>query len=183
MRLLTDALALQGRPQRVECEVHARFHGALGNGEDLGDLAELEALVLLQEDDLPLLGGERDPAARRLAACTAGGRTPALGAVSRRPAVCVVMASRGYPGKYASGVRINGLQNGYPANLYVFHSGTRREGNNWLTTGGRVLCAMGIDNDLKTALDRAYGLVGRIRFDGAFYRKDIGAHALQNDGK
>ncbi len=98
-------------------------------------------------------------------------------------AACVVMASKGYPGKYATGQRITGLQNGYPANMHVFHAGTRREGNNWTTTGGRVLAAMASEQDLKTALDKAYGLVGRIRFDGAFFRKDIGAKALSNNGK
>jgi phosphoribosylamine--glycine ligase len=97
-------------------------------------------------------------------------------------AACVVMASKGYPGKYTMGQRINGLQNGWPSNMYVFHSGTRHEGNNWFTAGGRVLCAMATDNDLKSALDRAYNLVGKIRFDGASYRKDIGARALKNDG-
>jgi phosphoribosylamine--glycine ligase len=97
-------------------------------------------------------------------------------------AACVVMASRGYPGKYTAGQRINGLQNGWPANMFVFHSGTKREGNTWLTSGGRVLCAMGVDNDLKTALDRAYSLVGKIRFDGAYFRRDIGARALQHNG-
>ena len=67
-------------------------------------------------------------------------------------AACVVMASRGYPGKYSTGQRINGLQTGWPPNMHVFHSGTRREGNNWMTSGGRVLCAMAAENDLKTAL-------------------------------
>jgi phosphoribosylamine--glycine ligase len=97
-------------------------------------------------------------------------------------AACVVMASRGYPGKYSTGQRINGLQAGWPPNMHVFHAGTRREGNNWMTSGGRVLCAMAAENDLKTALDKAYGLVGKIRFDGAFYRKDIGASALRTNG-
>jgi phosphoribosylamine--glycine ligase len=97
-------------------------------------------------------------------------------------AACVVLASKGYPGKYATGVRINGLQTGWPNNMYVFHSGTRREGNNWFTAGGRVLCAMAADNDLRSALDRTYAMIGKIRFDGAFYRKDIGARALENNG-
>jgi len=92
-------------------------------------------------------------------------------------AACVVMASRGYPGKYAKGVQISGLPSKQENGSHVFHAGTAKKGNRFVTSGGRVLCVMGRDKDLKSALNRAYRAVRRIRFDGAMYRKDIGFRA------
>lgn len=97
----------------------------------------------------------------------------------RGASACVVMASRGYPGRYASGQRIDGLQQVKDPNCVVFHAGTRRENNTLLTSGGRVLGVTAVGNDLKSALERAYASVGRIRFDGAFWRKDIGQRKQQ----
>jgi phosphoribosylamine--glycine ligase len=91
---------------------------------------------------------------------------------------CVVMASKGYPGEYKTGMRITGLQNHWSNSSFVFHAGTRKEGSRWVTSGGRVLGVIGVDNNLKGALSKAYGLVKRIRFDGATFRRDIGARAL-----
>lgn len=92
---------------------------------------------------------------------------------------CVIMASKGYPGHYNSGQQISGLQNNRDGGVHVFHSGTRRDGNNWFTAGGRVLGIVGLDNDLKTALDRSYAAVKKIKFDGAQYRRDIGFRVLK----
>ncbi len=93
-------------------------------------------------------------------------------------AACVVMASRGYPGKYQTGKQISGLRKSSGNGNYVFHAGTKRDGGNWSTSGGRVLGVVGIDSNLKGALNRAYSLVKRIRFDGAYYRRDIGFRVL-----
>jgi phosphoribosylamine--glycine ligase len=101
----------------------------------------------------------------------------------RGSAACVIMASKGYPGKYKSGQAITGLQNIREEGAYVFHSGTRREGNQWQTAGGRVLGVMGMNGNLKTALAKAYRIVKRIRFDGAFFRRDIGFRVLGNRTK
>ena len=98
-------------------------------------------------------------------------------------AACVIMASKGYPGKYTAGRTITGLQNIREEGAYIFHSGTRREGNQWLTAGGRVLGVMGLDGNLKSALAKAYRIVKRIRFDGAFFRRDIGFRVLDNRRK
>ncbi|MEK7775328.1 MAG: phosphoribosylamine--glycine ligase [Candidatus Zixiibacteriota bacterium] len=92
---------------------------------------------------------------------------------------CVVMASKGYPGKYNTGVQINGLANQYENGCHVFHAGTANRGGKLVTNGGRVLGVMASDKDLPAAINRAYKLVQRIRFDGATFRKDIGAKARE----
>lgn len=97
----------------------------------------------------------------------------------RGAAACVVMAAKGYPGKYDKGQRINGLQNIREDGAYVFHAGTTRDGNQWKTAGGRVLGVMGMDNSLKAALNKTYKIVKRIKFDGAHYRRDIGHRVLE----
>ncbi len=95
----------------------------------------------------------------------------------RETAACVVMASRGYPGKYQTGARISGLQDYSEDGCQIFHAGTVLKGNQWTTAGGRVLGVMGMDKNLKGALSRAYRVVKKIRFNGAMYRRDIGFRA------
>ncbi len=94
-------------------------------------------------------------------------------------AACVIMASRGYPGSYKNGIPINGLDTIKDNNSAVFHAGTKRENGRFFTNGGRVLGVTGFDNDLKAAIDRAYTSVKKIRYDGAMFRRDIGAKAFQ----
>jgi phosphoribosylamine--glycine ligase len=101
-----------------------------------------------------------------------------------RPAVCVVLASKGYPGKYERGLVIKGL--GAAAELpdvKVFHAGTRRDGDRVLTDGGRVLGVTALGDTLADARRRAYEAVSRIQFPGAFYRCDIAAKALLTAAK
>jgi phosphoribosylamine--glycine ligase len=98
-----------------------------------------------------------------------------------RPAVGVVMASEGYPGNYKSGAVIDGLA-ATPANdVIVFHAGTAVRGRDVVTSGGRVLCVVGLGQDIRAARTRAYAAVERIRWPGAFYRRDIGARALARE--
>ncbi len=92
---------------------------------------------------------------------------------------CVIMASRGYPGNYKTGFPITGLEHVKDNNCFVFHAGTRRDNGKLLTSGGRVLSVVGLNNDLRGALDRAYSAIRKIRFEGAFFRKDIGFRVLQ----
>jgi len=94
------------------------------------------------------------------------------------PAVCVVMASAGYPGPYRSGVEITGLDRANSEDVTVFHAGTRRVGDRVFTAGGRVLGVTAAAPTLAEARRRAYEVVDRIHFDGAFCRRDIGAKAL-----
>jgi phosphoribosylamine--glycine ligase len=96
-----------------------------------------------------------------------------------RPAVCVVMASQGYPGPYAKGKVINGLAEaaGLP-DVKVFHAGTAIENKLVVTDGGRVLGVTALGNTLAEAKRRAYEAVERIHFAGAHYRRDIADKAL-----
>ncbi len=95
------------------------------------------------------------------------------------PSVCVVMASAGYPGHYEKGKAIRGLEEAARLpNTKVFHAGTAVAGDQILTSGGRVLGVTAWAKDLKSARDVAYAAVDMIRFEGAHYRRDIGAKAL-----
>jgi phosphoribosylamine--glycine ligase len=93
--------------------------------------------------------------------------------------VCVVMASAGYPGHYAKGEPIHGLEEAAKLpNIKVFHAGTARVGDQIITNGGRVLGVTAWAADLRRARDAAYAAAERIRFEGAHYRGDIAAKAL-----
>jgi phosphoribosylamine--glycine ligase len=92
-------------------------------------------------------------------------------------AVCVVMASAGYPGAYCKGYEIRGLQELDPE-VFVFHAGTRREDSRVLTDGGRVLGVTGTGPDVGQASRMAYRAVEKISFQGAQYRQDIARRAL-----
>ncbi|MDR1728385.1 MAG: phosphoribosylamine--glycine ligase [Acidobacteriota bacterium] len=95
-------------------------------------------------------------------------------------AVCVVLASGGYPGAYEKGKEIAGIADAErDPRVAVFHAGTRREGGDVLTDGGRVLGVTAEDGDLASAIRRAYEAVGKIHFDGMHYRRDIGAKGLR----
>ncbi len=93
--------------------------------------------------------------------------------------VCVVMASGGYPGSYAKGKVITGLDaaNALP-HTKVFHAGTARAGENIVTNGGRVLGVTALGRDLKAAQAAAYAAVEAISFEGAQFRRDIAAKAF-----
>ena len=98
---------------------------------------------------------------------------------SQDAAVCVVLAAGGYPGAYESGKKIEGLEQAAQVEgVTIFHAGTSERGGSFYTAGGRVLnvCARGAD--LPQALARAYDAIGKIRFEGMHYRKDIGFRAL-----
>jgi len=100
----------------------------------------------------------------------------------RRPAVCVVMASGGYPEKYEKGKVIEGLPKTPDADCVVFHAGTRCEGKKIVTDGGRVLGITAMGETVEAARNLAYQRVETIRWEGAYYRKDIGWRALSLRG-
>ena len=95
------------------------------------------------------------------------------------PAVCVVLCAGGYPGSYDKGKEIRGLerlkdwQNGF-----VFHAGTTRDSNRWLTSGGRVLGVTARGQNISAAINEAYRAVGMISWEGMHYRRDIGRRAI-----
>ncbi len=88
-------------------------------------------------------------------------------------AVCVVMASGGYPVSYEKGKEISGLDD-VEEDVVVFHAGTREKDGVILTDGGRVLGVTACGKDIPAAREKAYANVNQISFDGAHYRKDIG---------
>lgn len=97
-----------------------------------------------------------------------------------RPAVCVVLASGGYPDHYEKGFPIRGLAEAAKLpDVKVFHAGTRRDGDRILTDGGRVLNVTALGDTLADAKRRAYEAVSCIQFRGAFYRRDIADKALR----
>lgn len=125
----------------------------------------------------PILWGLEAPLGEHLHAAARGGLEP--GALPGRPAVTVVLASAGYPASSSRGDRIDGLDRAAARpDVKIFHAGTRRDGDGWVTAGGRVLgvCARG--DDLRAALTAAYAAVDDIAFAGRQVRRDIGARAL-----
>ena len=90
-------------------------------------------------------------------------------------AVCVILASGGYPGKYTTGIEISGLAEAEqdPA-VVVFHAGTKLEDGKYYTAGGRVLGVTAVAETMDSAREKAYAAVGKISFEGMHYRRDIG---------
>ncbi len=95
-----------------------------------------------------------------------------------RPAMGVVLAQKGYPGAVPVGRPVRGLDAIAPEEALVFHGGTRRDGDEIVATGGRVLTVTALGETLREARDRAYAAIERIDPEGFFYRRDIGARAL-----
>ncbi|CAI1185671.1 phosphoribosylamine--glycine ligase [Serratia ficaria] len=95
-----------------------------------------------------------------------------------RPALGVVLAAGGYPGDYRNGEVIQGLPQQESADGKVFHAGTRMQGNEVVTSGGRVLCVTALGATVAQAQQRAYQLAEGIQWPGSFCRKDIGYRAI-----
>jgi len=150
--LMIDAA---GNPKTLE------FNCRLGDPETQPIMMRLKS-DLLELFDAALEGGLRD----------------AEPDWDRRAALGVVLAAHGYPEEPRKGDRISGLPAPAP-DCRVFHAGTRAEGKDVLTSGGRVLCVTALGDNLRAARSRAYEAVERIRFDGMQYRKDIGHRALK----
>lgn len=88
-------------------------------------------------------------------------------------AVCVILASGGYPGRYATGYAISGLDTP-EEDIMVFHAGTRKENDSCVTAGGRVLGVTAVADTLDRAIERSYAAVQKIHFQDMHYRRDIG---------
>ena len=126
---------------------------------------------------MPLLDGDL---AEIMLACATGTLDEVEVAWHDKAAVCVVMASGGYPGKYENGKEITGLAeaNADEATV-VFHAGTKAVDGKIVTAGGRVLGVTSVDKNIRDARDRAYAAVEKVKFDQVFYRKDIAWRALK----
>jgi phosphoribosylamine--glycine ligase len=93
---------------------------------------------------------------------------------------CVVLASGGYPLSYEKGKPVRGLaEAAKQPDTWVFHAGTKRDGRQTVTSGGRVLGVTAVAAALPEAIRRAYAAANRITFEGAYMRADIGQKALQ----
>ncbi len=102
--------------------------------------------------------------------------------MGQESAVCVVMASEGYPVSYPKGRSITGVEEAEDSGAMVFQAGTRQENDGTLVTdGGRVLGVTAVGADLEEALKKAYAGVERIHFDGAQFRSDIGYKGLRRE--
>jgi phosphoribosylamine--glycine ligase len=100
--------------------------------------------------------------------------------IDDRAAVCLVMASKGYPGSYKKGIPISGLKDiKRMKDVVVFHAGTDKKDKKIVTNGGRVLGVTALGNSVKKAISKAYMAASRITWDGVYYRKDIGQKALK----
>jgi len=128
---------------------------------------------------LPRLEGDLIPI---LQACIDGTLSESM--VRVRPEACatVVMASGGYPGHYAKGLPISGLdQTAKSKDVFVFHAGTALRDGAVVTSGGRVLAVTALGKDLQTAVVKAYKRITAIQFEGAHYRKDIAHRAFNRN--
>jgi phosphoribosylamine--glycine ligase len=97
------------------------------------------------------------------------------------PTVCVVMASGGYPGSFATGKPIHGVEEAQSAGATVFHAGTRLDNGTLVTSGGRVLGVTARGDDLPFAIEAAYRGVSKIAFEGMHYRTDIAQKGLRQN--
>lgn len=105
---------------------------------------------------------------------------PATVCFSNQSCVAVVLASRGYPDSYRKGFVISGLDELPDPDVRVFHAGTRKKDDAFVTDGGRVLVVSAKDADLQRAIAKAYHNIDKITWEGRHYRKDIGAKALRS---
>ncbi|BET57026.1 phosphoribosylamine--glycine ligase [Geobacter sp. 60473] len=172
MRRTVDGMAAEGRPYRG-----VLYAGLMINGDQVKTLEfnarfgdpECQPLLMRMKSDI----------------------VPVLLAVARgdlsgielewhdMAAVCVVMASGGYPADYRKGDEIRGLEDAARMeDLFVFHAGTSRKNGRIVTSGGRVLGVTALGATVGEAIDRAYRGVAAISWDGVHYRTDIGAKAL-----
>lgn len=113
-------------------------------------------------------------------ACASGSIASYRLKLKNASAVCVVVASKGYPDGYQTGKKIKGLDSDGSGSM-IFHAGTKKENNEFVTSGGRVLGVTAIGDGLKRTIEKAYSIVNKISFDGAYFRTDIGMKGLTKE--
>lgn len=127
----------------------------------------------------PLLFRTKSDIVPVMLACIEGGLNQYSLDIDKRPAVCIVMASKGYPGSYKKGLSIKGLDRvARMKDIYAFHSGTTEKNGKIVTNGGRVLGVTAMGDSINSAISRAYKAVEKISWTGEYHRTDIGHKAL-----
>jgi phosphoribosylamine--glycine ligase len=175
LRRAVDGMAAEGRPYRG-----VLYAGLMIDGENVktlefnarfGDPECQPLLMRMKSDIVPIL------------MAVAKGDISGMGIEwHEKAAVCVVMATEGYPGDYRKGDDILGLEDAARIDdLIVFHAGTALRDGKIVTNGGRVLGVTGLGATVKEAIDRAYMGVAAINWNGAHYRRDIGSKALNRE--
>ncbi|MCX8118271.1 MAG: phosphoribosylamine--glycine ligase [Desulfobacterota bacterium] len=172
LRPIVQALAEEGRPYKGV--LYAGLMISEGRPKVLefnvrfGDPETQPLLLRMKNDIVPVLK-----------ACLDGTLSGCKLEWDRRASVCVVMASRGYPGSYEKGKRIKGLEEvSKMEGVVVFHAGTAFQDGQVVTSGGRVLGVTGLGETILQAIERTYEAVGKISWEGVHYRRDIGKKAL-----
>ncbi|MCD7875086.1 MAG: phosphoribosylamine--glycine ligase [Acidaminococcaceae bacterium] len=167
------AMKSEGRPYQG-----CLYAGLMINGDDI-KVVEFNCRFGDPETQviMPLFDGDL---AEIMLACATGTLAQADIGWYEKAAVCVVMASGGYPGSYQQGLPISGLEAADAMDgVVVFHAGTKNIDGKIVTAGGRVLGVTAIGKNIREAKDKAYEAVAKISFEGAHYRQDIAWHALK----
>ena len=174
---IVKAMAAEGRPYKG-----VLYAGLMIDGDQIkvlefngrfGDPEAQPLLMRIRSDIVPIMEAVIDG---RLDQCALD--------IDERTAVCVVMASGGYPGKYRKGLPISGLNAARRVkDVAVFHAGTTRKGRTILTDGGRVLGVTALGESVADAIACAYQAVGKISWKGACFRTDIGRKAVKRLGQ
>lgn len=172
VRPTIDGMAADGAPYRGVLYVGAMLTSdgpkVLEYNARFGDPETQVLMPRLDGDWLDLL----EAAARG----TLGDTAPAW---KKEAAVCVVMAAGGYPGNYPKGLSIHGLDDAEATGAIVFHAGTVRSDEGYVTSGGRVLGVTALGDDIAEARDNAYAAVKEIQWDNEHHRTDIALDAVQ----
>jgi len=177
-------VAILDRTARALVDEHIEFRGVLYGGFILTDDGPkvLEYNTRFGDPETQVLLPRLETDLAEVLMATATGKLEELGdlAWSRDVAVSVVLASGGYPGDYETGVSISGIEDAETIpGVIVYHAGTKRaEDGTVLTAGGRVLNVTAFGEDYASAIKKAYDAVGRIKFDGCYFRRDIAYRAL-----
>ncbi len=172
LRPIIQGMGEEGRPYKGVLYAGLMIHD--GNPKVLefnarfGDPETQPVLMRMKGDIIPILE-----------ACIKGDLAGCKIEWDNRAAVCVVMASKGYPGDYEKGKPISGLKEvSRMEDVFVFHAGTASKDGQIITNGGRVLGVTGLGKDIPRAIDRTYQAVKKISWEGVHYRADIGQKAL-----
>ncbi len=172
LRPIIYGMGEEGRPYKgvlyAGLMIHEEHPKVLEFNARFGDPETQPILMRMKGDIIPILE-----------ACMRGTLSQHRIEWDTRPSVCVVMASKGYPGDYQKGKVIKGLSEiSRMEGVFVFHAGTTLKDGQIITNGGRVLGVTGLGEDIPRAIERTYQAVKKISWDGVYYRTDIGQKAI-----